>query len=410
MAKIDRVQEVSTELLVPYANNAKKHSKEQVDKIAESIRSFGFLSPCLIDNDYNIIAGHGRVMAALQMGLPTVPCVFIDGLSEAERRAYILADNRLTELGDWDFDKVQFELEELNDMNFDVELTGFEVAGGDEWFENRRRYDNDLDGESEEYKDFVAKFEPKKTTDDCYTPDGIYDVIASWVEKEYGVNREDFVRPFYPNGDYQKEEYPDGCVVVDNPPFSIMAETVRWYTDHNVKFFLFCPSLTGLSPIQAERATMICTNADITYENGATVATSFTTNLENGVVVRTAPDLHEIIEEKNKEIRQEMRVELPKYTYPASVVTMAIMGMWADLGINFKVLKGQCVRVAELDAQKEQGKAIYGGGLLLSEKARIEAEKARIEAEKARIEAEKRKPRIEWTLSDRELAIIEQMG
>lgn len=125
MAKIDRVQEVSTELLVPYANNAKKHSKEQVDKIAESIKSFGFLSPCLIDNDYNIIAGHGRVMAALQLGLPTVPCVFIDGLSEAERRAYILADNRLTELGDWDFDLVQEELEALNDMDFNVELTGF---------------------------------------------------------------------------------------------------------------------------------------------------------------------------------------------------------------------------------------------------------------------------------------------
>ena len=125
MAKIDRVQEVSTELLVPYANNAKKHSKEQVDKIAESIKSFGFLSPCLIDNDYNIIAGHGRVMAALQMGLPTVPCVFIDGLSEAERRAYILADNRLTELGEWDFDLVQEELEALNDMDFNVELTGF---------------------------------------------------------------------------------------------------------------------------------------------------------------------------------------------------------------------------------------------------------------------------------------------
>lgn len=127
MAKIDRVQEVSTELLVPYANNAKKHSQEQVDKIAESIKEFGFLSPCLIDNDYNIIAGHGRVMASLQLGLPTVPCVFIEGLTDAQRRAYILADNRLAELGDWDFDKVQFELEQLSNMDFNVDLTGFEV-------------------------------------------------------------------------------------------------------------------------------------------------------------------------------------------------------------------------------------------------------------------------------------------
>lgn len=127
MAKIDRVQEVRTELLVPYTNNAKKHSPEQVNKIAESIKEFGFLSPCLIDQDYNIIAGHGRVMASLQLGLPTVPCVFIEGLTEAQRRAYILADNRLTELGDWDFDIVQEELEALQDMDFNIDLTGFEL-------------------------------------------------------------------------------------------------------------------------------------------------------------------------------------------------------------------------------------------------------------------------------------------
>lgn len=365
MAKIDRVQEVRTELLVPYTNNAKKHSPEQVNKIAESIKEFGFLSPCLIDQDYNIIAGHGRVMASLQLGLPSVPCVFIEGLTEAQRRAYILADNRLTELGDWDFGKVQFELEELNDMNFDVELTGFEVAGSDEWFENRRRYDNDLEGETDEYKDFVAKFEPKKTTDDCYTPDGIYDVITSWVEKEYGLNRENFVRPFYPNGDYQKEEYPEGCVVVDNPPFSIMSEIVQWYTDHNVKFFLFAPSLVGLSQTQVELATMICASADITYENGATVVTSFTTNLEKGIVAKTAPELHDLIEEKNKEIKQESRIEMPKYTYPSAIVTMAMLGDWANLGIDFEVKRGECIRVSELDSQKEQGKAIFGGGFTL---------------------------------------------
>ncbi len=127
MAKIDRVQEVSLELLKPYENNAKIHGETQVKQIADSISEFGFLSPCLIDHDYNIIAGHGRVMAAKQLGMETVPCVFIEGLTDAQRRAYILADNRLTELGDWDFDKVQFELRELADMDFNVELTGFEL-------------------------------------------------------------------------------------------------------------------------------------------------------------------------------------------------------------------------------------------------------------------------------------------
>lgn len=127
MAKIDGVQEVSLELLKPYENNAKIHSETQVKQIADSISEFGFLNPCLIDKDFNIIAGHGRVMAAKKLGMETVPCIFVEGLTEAQRRAYILADNRLTELGEWDFDKVQLELKELADMNFDVELTGFEL-------------------------------------------------------------------------------------------------------------------------------------------------------------------------------------------------------------------------------------------------------------------------------------------
>lgn len=126
MAKIAEVQEVTRTLLKPYERNAKVHGAEQVEKIARSIREFGFLSPCLIDRDYNIIAGHGRVMAAEKIGLETVPCVFIEGLTEEQRKAYILADNRLTELGDWDRDLVSEELEALAGSGFDVSLTGFD--------------------------------------------------------------------------------------------------------------------------------------------------------------------------------------------------------------------------------------------------------------------------------------------
>ena len=406
MAKIDRVQEVSLELLKPYSNNAKKHSPEQVDKIAESIKAFGFLSPCLIDNDYNIIAGHGRVMAALQLGLPSVPCVFIDGLSPAERRAYVLADNRLAELGNWDREIIQFELDELADMNFNVDLTGFEFVDNPDWFESRQRYDNDLEGETDEYKEFVDKFEIKKTTDDCYTPDGIYDVVASWVEKQYGLDRKNFVRPFYPNGDYQKENYPEGSVVVDNPPFSIMTEIIRWYNDHGVKFFLFCPALTGLSETQVQTATLVSTFATITYENGAKVNTSFTTNLEGEYVIKTEPELSQLLKEKDAEIRAENRAELPTYSYPSSVVTQAMVGNWAELGVDFKVRKGDCIRISELDQQKERGKAIFGGGLLLSERARIDAERARLEA---RGKDGKQKYYV-WELSDREKELVASMG
>ena len=127
MAKSVKLQEVAIDLLKPYGQNAKIHPQEQVEKIIKSIEEFGFITPCVIDADYNIIAGHGRIMASKQMGLEKVPCVFIEGLTEVQRRAYILADNRLGELGEWDMDLVFDELEDLADVDFDIEVTGFEM-------------------------------------------------------------------------------------------------------------------------------------------------------------------------------------------------------------------------------------------------------------------------------------------
>ena len=127
MAKIADVQEVSLEKLRPYERNAKKHGAGQIEKLKASIIEFGFLTPCLIDSEYNLIAGHGRVMAAKELGIGSVPCVFIEGLSDEQRRAYILADNRLGELGEWDIDIVVGELIELDELGFDVELTGFDM-------------------------------------------------------------------------------------------------------------------------------------------------------------------------------------------------------------------------------------------------------------------------------------------
>lgn len=126
MAKIANVQEVDVGKLIPYENNAKQHGRDQIEKLKDSIAEFGFLTPCLIDKDYNLIAGHGRLMAAKELGMRTVPCVFIEGLTEEQRRAYILADNRLGELGDWDMALVNEELIDLAKMGFDASVTGFE--------------------------------------------------------------------------------------------------------------------------------------------------------------------------------------------------------------------------------------------------------------------------------------------
>ena len=126
MGKATELREVGIAALRPYDRNAKQHGREQVERIARSIRELGFLSPCLIDQDMNVIAGHGRILAAKAIGMETVPCVFVEGMTEAERKAYILADNRLTEMGEWDMDLVQQELAALADADFDISLTGFD--------------------------------------------------------------------------------------------------------------------------------------------------------------------------------------------------------------------------------------------------------------------------------------------
>lgn len=127
MAKIGKVQEVPIVKLVPYERNAKIHNENQIEKIVKSIQEFGFLNPCLIDKDNNVIAGHGRVMAAKKLGWHKIPCLYIEGLTEAQRRAYILADNRLSELAEWDRDLISEELETLKAEGFDILLTGFSI-------------------------------------------------------------------------------------------------------------------------------------------------------------------------------------------------------------------------------------------------------------------------------------------
>ena len=119
--------------LIPYANNAKKHSKKQINQIRASLREFGFVTPVLIDFDNNIIAGHGRVEAARAEGMSEVPCVLVSNLTEAQRKAYILADNRLSETAAWDPELLKIELDGLEELHFDTNLIGFAVESLEEF-------------------------------------------------------------------------------------------------------------------------------------------------------------------------------------------------------------------------------------------------------------------------------------
>jgi len=124
-----KIESIAVEKLIPYARNARKHSDEQVAQIAASIREFGFNNPVLIDKENGIVAGHGRVLAARKLELEKVPCVRLDHLSDSQRRAYIIADNRLTETGGgWDDEMLAVELSELREINFDLDLTGFDAS------------------------------------------------------------------------------------------------------------------------------------------------------------------------------------------------------------------------------------------------------------------------------------------
>ena len=263
-----------------------------------------------------------------------------------------------------------------------------------------------------EYQAFVDKFKEAKTTDDCYTPPEIYDAIADWVAAEYGYRRDRFLRPFKPGGNYQAEEYPEGCAVVDNPPFSILASIVDWYLARNIPFFLFGPTLTiiGLlkKPARKERCCIILIGNQIMYENGAVVQTSYVTNKDE-YNLRIEGGLRERMEAINDRLKKAKTATLPKYAYPMNVITGKDYRL-AKYGQTFRLRREECVVIPEMDAQRRVGKQIFGAGFLISDRAA--AERAELE-KKADAEASKEKEKeaaVVWELSERERALIDEMG
>ena len=126
MKTTTEMQLVPIQKLIPYINNARTHSPEQIGKLRASLREFGFINPVIIDRDYGVIAGHGRILAAKEEGIREVPCVFADHLTEAQKKAYIIADNRMAMDAGWDEELLRVEIEALQGMDFDPLLTGFD--------------------------------------------------------------------------------------------------------------------------------------------------------------------------------------------------------------------------------------------------------------------------------------------
>ena len=266
-----------------------------------------------------------------------------------------------------------------------------------------------LFNDNPEYDAFVEKFKPKKTTDDCYTPPQIYEVVKNWACKEYEIDPTKIVLPFYPGGDYEHYDYQDGAVVLDNPPFSILSKICEFYLERGIPFFMFAPSLTAFTGKRIfDRMNHIICDANIEYENGAIVRTAFVTSYGGDIVAQTAPDLGEAIDDAVKTLRKSKKTEMPKYEYPNEIVTAALMQRYSKYGVKWKIRRGDCLRVSALDHQKACGKAIFGGGLLLSDRAAAE----RVAAERAAAEraAAERAAAHTWVLSEREKEIVSHLG
>ena len=218
-------------------------------------------------------------------------------------------------------------------------------------FTNRRKSQKSI---FDDYEGFVEKFNPKKTTDDCYTPPAVYDYVLQYVADHCDIDGMTVVRPFYPGGDYESLVYPDNCVVIDNPPFSIVSQIVRFYLKRGIKFFLFAPHLTLFSA-DLDCTRIVC-GAAIVYENGAKVNTSFLSNMFGEAGVIGDPVLYEGIDA----ICSAPKAELPKYKYPDCVLTVSDVAYIVKNKGEIKIDKREMVHHSALDIQKKHGKSIYG--------------------------------------------------
>lgn len=381
--------------------NPRKWTKAEVERLAQSIRETPELLElrpliALRHGDARVVLGGNlRLEAARSLGLKEATAdVIVPGAPAEKLREIVIKDNG--SFGEWDADLLAKDWGDVDLQGWGVPEWETPEDEREEYERKRREFDErmkageDLEGD-EEYQAFCAKFELAKTTDDCYTPDIIYDALCAWLECEYGLDRAKFVRPFYPGGDFERYAYPDGCVVVDNPPFSIMARILKFYEDRGIPYFLFGPHLTLFS--SSSSSCKIIAGVIVTYANGAKVNTSFYSGLpqDRHLAAKSSPSLYKAIKEANDANLKEMHKELPKYSYPLSVVTATMLVPYARLGIPFEMPKDECVFIRKLDAQT--GSGIYGSGFLISERLRAEREKATV-----------------WELSDREREIIKGLG
>lgn len=246
-----------------------------------------------------------------------------------------------------------------------------------------------------DYESYVAKFQNnEKTTDDTYTPKDIYEAVLDYVRSIYPMEGKEVLRPFYPGGDYERAEYPEDGVVIDNPPFSMFSKICKFYSDNKIPFFIFGPGLTILSCLKYCSAVIVA--SQIEFSNGAKVKCNFATNLIGDTLVTISPELSKAIAACPS---QTQKVNLSKYRYPEELLSVSDLQTMAKGDLPFSINRDEAVLVRNLDNHPKKG-GLFGDHLLLSEAAAVKAAAVKAAAVKA----------IPIELSEREKRIINNLN
>ena len=391
---IDRIQ-LNEGQLDWLPKNPRQWTQTDIDKTAASIiEDPDFLEdrPLLVvpfGKEFVAFGGNLRHEGCKAAKKPTAPSMVYYPETEEDydtikRRA--MKDNG--SFGSWDFDELANNWDDLPLGDWGVPSWPAPENAIEKEMQEKGLSTEGKEGD-ENYDAFVEKFQQKLTTDDCYTPKPVYDAVLKFVGTITKLDGRKVVRPFFPGGNYEDlSQYPKGCVVVDNPPFSILSKICRFYCDHDIPFFVFGPALTLFTATDCDLTYINCA-AHIIYENGADVCTGFITNLIPDLRIWVCPELGSMIDEAQPKEDKTKR----GFVYPDNIVTAATLGKIAERDVELKIRKTSCEPIKESDSAKEQGRSLYGGGFIMSDRAAAERAAA-----------------TRLNLSDREKAIIARLN
>lgn len=254
----------------------------------------------------------------------------------------------------------------------------------------------------EEYEAWLSSFDTPHTTDECHTPEPLYKAVLNYFIKKYNLQDKSIIRPFYPGGDFENYPYKEGDVVIDNPPFSLTAKIIRFYTSNNIPFITFLPAQTCLH--YAPLCTLIIPREQMTFSNGATIAVAFATNLTPDIVLESDPELEEILKQVERERRQTKT--RPSYIYPPETLSFSEIATFSNAGVAYTLPREEYLTLIK----KLNGRELFAIRAVISDKEAEKVKKLKQEAEVLKTEKLKKEGvKIPLTFSEEQKKEIEKI-